>query len=160
MATTYDPIATYTVSGTSTNNITFSSIPATYTDLVLIFNGSLAASLENLLITINSDTGSNYSGTWLQGTGSAAQTGRNSNQSIWYGGSISTTNVVATYHFMNYANTTTYKSILHKMSNPTTAIYYEVGLWRSTSAINTIKVSNSNTYTNGTMVSLYGIKAA
>lgn len=160
MATTYEAIATYTVSGTSTNNITFSSIPATYTDLVLIFNGSLAASLENLLITINSDTGSNYSGSWMQGTGSVAQSGRNSNQSIWYGGSITTTNVVATYHFMNYSNTTTYKSILHKMSNSATAFYTEVALWRSTSAINTIKISNSNNYTSGTMATLYGIKAA
>jgi hypothetical protein len=37
---TYTPIATYTVSGSSTLTYTFSSIPSTYTDLVLVVNGS------------------------------------------------------------------------------------------------------------------------
>ena len=35
---TYTPIATTTLSS-SQNDITFSSIPSTYTDLVIVFNG-------------------------------------------------------------------------------------------------------------------------
>lgn len=159
MASTYEPIATYTVSGSSTNSITFSSIPSTYTDLVLIFSGRLSSSLENMLITINSDTGSNYSNTYMQRT-TTTSSGRNTNQTIWYSGAINTEECVSTYYFFNYANTTTYKTAIHRMSNTNLVVSTECALWRSTSAISTIKISNSATYTSGATATLYGIKAA
>ena len=38
MASTYTPIASSTVTGSSTTTVTFSSIPATYTDLIVVSN--------------------------------------------------------------------------------------------------------------------------
>jgi hypothetical protein len=40
VAATYEPIATSTVSGTVTLTVTFSSIPATYTDIVVVVAGN------------------------------------------------------------------------------------------------------------------------
>lgn len=159
MAATYEPLATTTLSG-STNSVTFSSISQNYTDLVLVFSGSISASLENILIEINSDTGSNYSNTYVMGNGSTTSSGRNSNQTKWYAGAINTTKSTGLFYFMNYSNTTTNKTVLHRMNNSDVQVAIDCLLYRSTSAITTIKVSNTNTYSNGTMISLYGIKAA
>ena len=79
---TYTPIATQTTSG-STGAVTFSSIPQTYTDLVVVINTSLSG-LCNSLLQFNGDTGSNYSGTVIGGSGSAPITGRGSNLTFSY----------------------------------------------------------------------------
>jgi len=61
---------TYTLINSSTltsatANVTFSSIPATYTDLLLIINAQSvqATTYDNVIIQFNADTGSNYSRT-------------------------------------------------------------------------------------------------
>jgi hypothetical protein len=78
---TYTPIATTTL-GSSTSSYTFSSIPQTYTDLVLIVSGYGAASDGNSIVcrvgngTV--DSGTNYSTTRLSGSGSSASSGRSS----------------------------------------------------------------------------------
>ena len=75
---TYKPIATTTL-GSAAASYTFSSIPSTYTDIVLIFGGSMS-NFGNLRIQFNSDTGNNYSFTRLLGDGSGAQSDRGSTQ--------------------------------------------------------------------------------
>ena len=64
---------------------------------------------------------------------------------------------------MNYANTTTYKTVLSRdaLNNASDgAVEAFVGLWRSTSAINTIQIKpDSGNFNTGTF-SLYGILAA
>ena len=80
MAITYEPIATTTL-GTSASSVTFSTIPGTYTDLVLVVAGTSAATNGNEM-QFNGDTGNNYSFTLLYGTGSAAVSSRNSNISL------------------------------------------------------------------------------
>ena len=78
MPATYQPIETQTVSGTSTSTVTFSSIPQTYTDLVLVSAITQSADVSNYL-RFNSDTGTNYSRTRLVGTGSSATSVRGTN---------------------------------------------------------------------------------
>ena len=59
MASTYEKIASYTLTSTSTG-VTFSSIPATYTDLNLVLN--IKGSTDSIpAIRLNSDTAYNYS---------------------------------------------------------------------------------------------------
>jgi len=78
---TYEPIATTTVSNSSTSTVTFSSISGTYTDLIII--GNLGSETTNAFpyLQFNGDTGSNYSYTQLygNGNGSSAATARSSN---------------------------------------------------------------------------------
>ena len=64
-------------------------------------------------------------------------------------------------NYMNYSNTTTYKTVLGR-GNDGTYVIQHVGLWRSTSEINTIKVFNlsSVNFAAGTVLTLYGIVAA
>jgi hypothetical protein len=63
----------------------------------------------------------------------------------------------------NYANTTTFKTSLGR-GNATSSGYVSayVSTWRSTSAINAVKVlpAGANTLSSGTVLTLYGIAAA
>ena len=164
MATnTYVPIATTTLSST-VGSYTFTSIPGTYTDLVLVTNLATDSATEFLLRVGNGsiDTGSNYSMTYLLGGGSVASSSRSSNGTSTYAGYTSTTalNKMHIFQFMNYSNTTTHKTSLLRYSAADTAATAVVSLWRSTSAINTIQIiANGNNLTSGSTLSLYGILA-
>jgi hypothetical protein len=161
---TYTPIATTTL-GSSAASYTFNSIPTTYTDLVLIINGS-ASTGTNMELQVGNgsvDTGSNYSDTWLAGSGTSALSGRDapnypsvilSNYYNFQGMTI--------INFMNYSNTTTYKTFLSRAGAADWATAAYVGLWRSTAAINTIKIASggATTWNAGTSFTIYGISAA
>lgn len=164
MASTYEKIATSTL-GSTTNGVTFSSISGTYTDLVLIFNGAGNADI-NVDLRFNLDTGSNYSNTAMGTQGSGAVSTRNSSQSAMrmnYQGYLRNAfTSLAIINIMNYSNTTTYKTVLNRYNNGNTGVDANVGLWRSTAAIDSveIKVSSGNTFSVGSTFTLYGIKAA
>lgn len=168
MPATYDCIATTTLSS-ATSSVTFSSISGSYTDLVLVFEGTSSA-VDSLFARVNSDTASNYSGTELRGDGSTAASSRFSNVTYLYLGynvSMDSTNRAnAIIHFMNYSNSTTYKTVLSRFnraggsSYPGTAAY--VNLWRSTSAITSIQMIDygGGNFSVGSTFTLYGITAA
>lgn len=161
MPSTYTPIATTTL-GSSAATITFSSIPSTYTDLVMIFRGNNDASANRAgYIRFNSDSGTNYSYTLVQGDGSSAGSGRDSNIAQSFFANVLGDNTTAITQVMNYANTTTNKTFLSRGSSSSTVVQAIVGLWRSTAAINTITLSlNASNYASGTTVTLYGVKSA
>ena len=72
---TYTPIASQTLSA-GVNIVTFNNLPQEYTDLVVVVNNGNSAS-DNTCMRFNADDGSNYSLTFLGGTGGAnATTGR------------------------------------------------------------------------------------
>ena len=164
MPSTYTPIATTTL-GSAAANITFSSISSAYTDLIVIVNGGFS-SLDALAIQVNTDTGSNYSTTILNGDGSSAISWRSSGSTKIYmnyngltGSSFSGAWVM---HFQNYSNTTTNKTMIGRYNGASNETGASVGLWRSTSVINSIKLfgnSGSNLLT-GTTATLYGVKSA
>lgn len=165
MASTYTPIATQTL-GSAAASVTFSSIPSTYTDLVFVWNGTNNAA-EYIQARFNSDTGTNYSITNVTGDGSSAisnrKTSQNQVQLNWY--SYPTTNVFegsVIAFIQNYANTTTYKTVLSRANTASRATEAIVGLWRSTAAISTILLfpSGTATFNAGSTFTLYGIKAA
>jgi hypothetical protein len=163
---TYEAIATETLT-TSAASVTFSSISGAYTDLQLVVNNTLTvASARFIALQFNSDTGANYSATYLYGDGATAASGRGSNDNYARigNGSGSTSNSAATVaNIMNYSNTTTYKTTIGRSSSDTYAIVY-LSLWRSTSAITSIKVicdtTGGTVFGTGSTFTLYGIKAA
>ena len=167
---TYEPIATNTLSS-ATTSVTFSSIPSTYTDLVIIAQaGVTAVSNAGYMRVGNSsvDTGSNYSTTYFIGSGTTASSGRYTNSSIgvsFYQPGYGTPTVLTTTgvsNIMNYANTTTYKTIISRSGAAGTSAEVGVGLWRSTAAINIITLypEASTTWVSGSIFTLYGIAAA
>ena len=109
-----------------------------------------------------------YSGTQLTGNGSAAGSYRNTSAAF-----ISIARVVGTpassgntatifINFQNYSNTTTYKTILARASAADTGTEADVGLWQNTAAITQIDITTAtaNDFAIGSMITLFGIKAA
>lgn len=164
MAFTYEPIATTTTGG-GTTSYTFSSIPNSYTDLILVSNLRAGTATSSYSLRINSDSGSNYSNTILYGSSSGSSSTRYSSQTsayLSYWGFPTTASTFATTitEFLNYSNTTTNKTFLSKNAFASDGIDTTIGLWRSTNAIDSITVYAGNTFASGCVLSLYGIKAA
>lgn len=157
---TYTPIATTTL-GSAQSSISFSSISGSYTDLILITTGACSA-VGDVSIRFNSDSGSNYSFTYIYGNGSSALSGRGSNTTSGIAGGTDTSPVANICHIQNYSNTTTYKTSLSRSNRPTTGTMAFVNLWRNTSAINaiTILADSGVTFSTGFTATLYGIAAA
>ena len=161
MTATYKKIATSTL-GSSQADVTFSSIPATYTDLVLISNVKLTTSGgEYIAYQLNSNTSVVYSSTYLYGTGSSALSGRVSDEASgrFGNGGISNFEVNIT-NFNNYSNTTTNKTVISRSSLTGSFTLVYCSLWRNTSAINSIRLFPSTAnWASGSTFTLYGIKA-
>jgi hypothetical protein len=115
-------------------------------------------------LTFNNDTSTIYSYTILSGNGTSAESARASNANninTDYYFSVTTAGGVTLINVMNYANTTTYKTALIRSNNAAKAAMANVGLWRSTSAINRIDLTaTSSTFASGSTFTLYGIAAA
>jgi hypothetical protein len=162
---TYTPIATTTL-GSNQTSYTFSSIPSTYTDLVLVVVGKMVSGAYDTALRFNGDTGTNYSRTVLTGDGSVAASGRSTSTNVMYidanGVKDTTFNSNDIIHIMNYANTTTYKTAISRSNNAATGVDASVGLWRNTAAITSVEVLafSSGTWATGSTFTLYGIAAA
>jgi hypothetical protein len=162
---TYVAIATNTLAS-ATATVTFSSIPSTYTDLVIVTSPlRVTTGAEELVMQFNGDTATNYSSTILYGSGSAAGSTRTSSQTyayLNYYSNVSQTQSVQIYSIMNYANTTTYKTVIGRANTADSGVDAAVALWRSTAAITSvaIKLKNGNNFNTGSVFSLYGIAAA
>lgn len=159
---TYTPIATTTLTGSS-NTLTFSSIAGTYTDLIIAASASMPSTDDAFLVQFNSDTGTNYSTTYLYGNGSAAVSGRASNATSTIQGRAGNATFGTSYiQFQNYSNTTTYKTVISRGGSASGLVVAYVGLWRSTAAITSIKITSEsgNSFSNGSTFTLYGIAAA
>jgi hypothetical protein len=157
MPNTYEAIATTTL-GSNAGSVSFTSIPSTYTDLVIVCNIKLS-SASTVYTQVNGDSGNNYSKTSIEGDGTTAASSRNSNiNSPLFGYSGSTTGWGTTIiNYQNYANTTTNKTFIGRGSY-TDYVVASVALWRNTAAITSILVGGS--FATGSTFSLYGIKAA
>lgn len=160
MASTYEPITTTTLNS-SVTSFTLSSIPATYTDLVLVINGAPITGGTSMDSNwqVNGDTGSNYSDIRLQNNFSDKSNNATSSR---FGQPQNAGRYIQTLHFMDYTNTNIYKSTIARSGNSSVVSEMYCGLWRNTAAINSITVisGQSRNYTSGTIITLYGIKAA
>ena len=163
---TYSTIATTTLGSTSAD-YTFSSIPGTYTDLVLVCSNVTNTSSQTLYARLNGDTGTNYSLTVLNGTGTAASSYRVSSTAqgmqlgLGLSGLSTTTPSQFNASFFNYSNTTTFKTSISRSGIASGEVEASVALWRSTAAITSITVRPSGgSLQTGTVLTLYGISAA
>lgn len=161
MPSTYEPISTQTLASAAAT-VTFSSIPSTYTDLILVSSCTNSANSESTL-QVNGDSGSNYSTVLLSGNGSAVAAYRYNTTSIFTqveGCGTGQYNMI--YNFQNYANTSTYKTILTRFNAAAKGTSLCIGSWRTTSAITSITLGNlsGGNFNTGSIFTLYGIKAA
>lgn len=161
---TYIPIATATL-GSTAAEYTFSSIPQTYTDLVLVMNMVPNGSGSGTFI-VNGDTGTNYSysalvGLETTGTGVSFRD-QNITSGFWLssGSALTDSNNLHldVLNFMNYSSTNKYKTIINR-ENPGQFGYVGLwtNMWRSTSAITSITMKAATSFLTGTTFTLYGI---
>jgi hypothetical protein len=161
---TYEPIATNTL-GSATQTVTFSSIPQTYTDLILVISSNSNSGTDYPRIRVGtggSVSSSGYSNTQIYGTGSSATSFRESSQSgfIWATYPATSARVITMFQFQNYSNTTTYKTALMRDNNSAGNVTAAVMLWQNTGAINIIELFLTNSFVVGSTFTIYGIKAA
>ena len=156
---TYTPIYTTTL-GSAQSSVTLNSFSG-YTDLILIASGTVGTD-GAVRFQFNGDTGSNYSSTLLYGNGSSAISVRGSNETTGSGGRLGTVVSTSILQFMNYSNSTTYKTVISRGNSSNAIVATQVSLWRSTSAITSIlvKPESAANFDAGSTFTLYGIKAA
>ena len=151
----------------ATSSITFSSIPSTYTDLVIVSNFGTTASGNSVGLRFNGDTGSNYSTTQVNAPTPFGGSWRGTNQtsSTVFGspiasGTPSTLIAYGTINIPNYSKNNINKSILSRYGYGSGEVIGASGLWRNTNAITSITlVCVGTTLLAGSTFELYGILA-
>lgn len=168
MPATFDYIATANPTGAA---FQFTSIPQTYTDLVLMVNARVGSAWD-ILAMQPLGSGSGYSGTYIEGNGNTGGFGTSeisfrmgyipgsSQSNMWSADQI---------HINNYASTTRFKTVYSASRYPNTqgnqqafSTQWKIGLWQNTSAITslTIGTANGGSFASGTNITLYGIAKA
>jgi hypothetical protein len=168
MPVTYQLIAS-NVLASAAASVTFSAIPATYTDLVVrtsIRTDRSTQPFDGINIALN-NTSTNYSQTQLRGDGSAASSSRDTIYSTLrnVNGATSTSNTFASaeLYIPNYAGSTNKPfSVTGAQENNQTAAYIEpfAFLWSNTAAISSIVFTPyvGPNFVAGSSFYLYGIK--
>ena len=171
MATTYTLINS-NVLASSAASVTFSAIPATYTDLVLRIsardssNGSVIVAVNT---TYNGLSTSIYSNTYLRGNGSAASSSRVSNNVSYdidyMNGSTSTANTFgsAEMYIPSYtvSQSKPISTFTAQENNNTQGFITGIaGLYRDNAAITSITIAAATTFASTSSFYLYGISNA
>jgi hypothetical protein len=165
MALTYKLIASSTVGSGGAANIEFTSIPGTFTDLMVLATARSArtGSVDDLVIQFNNST-SNLSGRRLFGNGSSVVSDTLTDIRGFAVGSGSTANTFSntSFYIPNYTSSN-YKSVSVDAANENNAAEsYQgltAGLWSSTAAITSIKLlANNGNLGQYSTFYLYGIK--
>ena len=165
MATTYTLISSVTVGSGGAATMTFSSIPQTYTDL-LIKVSARSVGIDNQL-TFNGST-TNDSSRYLIGNGASASSGSDASN-IQLQGSTASSDTANTFgnleiYIPNYtsANSKSVSIDAVTENNATTAYaFLSAGLWSDGAAITSATITNSSgDYAEYSTAYLYGISNA
>jgi hypothetical protein len=153
MSQDYIPLATVTL-GSSASSVTFSSIPATYRDLIVVVAHSKSA-LTTYTLRFNGDTTSgNYTGIYMVGDGSSAFSGLDNN--IAFGDSLTS----QIFHIMDYSATDKQKTQLLRHNRAESQVVAYALRWANTAAITSMAFTTSTgTFSTGSTFSVYGIVA-
>lgn len=170
MANTYELIASNIVT-TPVASITFSSIPATYTDLVVRFSIRSTSATGWLSVILNNITTTTSSEIWLRGDGSAASSALQASTNYFGGngndllinlsGSTANTFTSGEMYIPSYtvSQNKPVSFVLAAENNTTAANMTALaGLWRNTAAVNQIQFDPSGNCDTGSSFYLYGIK--
>jgi hypothetical protein len=174
MANTFELIASVTLASAQAN-IDFTSIPSTYTDLVLKGSTRVSNSAvqDGISIKLNNNTAANYSDRTVYGNGSSAASiynvaGDNNAGMYWLytSGNTATSSTFGNFeiYLPNYAGSTAKSASYDSVSenNATSAFaFLTAGLWNQTAAVNQITlIPASGNFMQYSTAYLYGVKNA
>lgn len=166
MANTYTLIASATVGSGGASTIDFTSIPSTYTDLILKISARTTRATFNDAISLSlNGLATNQTSRYLEGNGSGGLSGSLSSFRTLATGATATSNTFGNSEFYipNYAGSN-YKSASSDGVTENNAldasIWLVANLWSATAAINQITITdlNSATFVQYSTAYLYGIK--
>jgi hypothetical protein len=147
----------------STSSITFSAIPQTYGDLVVVFVGrsNSGGSTQGFATRFNEDTGSNYPRVSMLGNGSFT-TSTTASQTFIANPIAGDTLSSVIFSIMDYSQADKHKTVLFR-ANVTNGHLFgaTAGRWSNTTPIASITLfdENNNGFTSGSTFSLYGVIA-
>jgi hypothetical protein len=154
---TYTPLGNVTL-GSTTSSVTFSNIPSTYRDLILVYSGT-TTTISGVIARVNSDSGSNYSLVRMFGASSGANSSSTTTDylPVVYTGNPVTG--ISVLQIMDYSATNKHKTALTRAGG----IQYDVtealsSRWANTAAITTLQIVSLN-FVAGSTFNLYGIVA-
>ena len=164
----FESIATVTVGSGGASSVEFTSIPSTYTHLQVRALALYSGAVGSGFLSFNGDTSSgNYSYHALGGdgisAGTAALSSQNEGKYTGYAGTSTTQPNAMVMDILDYKDTNKYKTVRGLYcwdANGTGYVEFFSDLWRSTSAITSIKFDPANTFANYSHFALYGIKSA
>jgi len=168
----FQSISTVTVGAGGASDVTFSSIPATYTHLQLrgITRSTRVITQTAFKVRFNSDSGSNYSYHGLYGDGSSAQADAGASttyiQLPRFSGESATAGIFGAgiIDILDYANTNknkTLRALAGVDRNGGGDIWLNSGAWYNTNAITSITLTEASTgdFAQYSQWALYGIKS-
>ena len=156
----------------ATASVTFSSIPATYTDLVVRMSvrSDRASTWDQIAIRFNSDTATNYSNTYLSGLGSGgANSSNNSSYSSlvdrFVNGDTATSNTFSNGEIYIPSYTVSQNKPMSSFgvqedNSAAARMAINADLWQNTASITSINFfpQNGSNWLSGSSFYLYGLK--
>ena len=160
---TYVPLQTITLSG-SASSVTFSSIPNTYRDLIIVsYLPSVAALGGYFGVRFNGDSGNNYSEAFMFGAGSGSGTsilrsGIDGHFPLW---DYTKNNALITVQVMDYSASDKHKTSLARGQSPEYGQVTAASLrWANNDPITSVTLTiQTRTFESGCTFSIYGIAA-
>jgi hypothetical protein len=160
MTATYVALATITLTG-SDSDVTFSSIPGTYRDLVFVMSAATSA-LSNNRLRFNGDAGNNYSYVYMlgplqSGTGNLDTTGILIDWDAYTTTTLGQTNHIT--QIFDYSATNKHKTVLSRANRANATVDTLATRWANNNAITTISLTSRGgaSFSTGSVISLYGI---
>jgi hypothetical protein len=159
---TYTALANVTL-GSAGSSITFSSIPATYRDLVCVVVAAGSTTLQGR-IRLNSDTGSNYSYQRISGSGITA-TGTNlASQTLGFVSAVSraatTSALQMNINIMDYSATNKHTTMISRADNAANGTEAFANRWLNTAAVTSVTIlTSTGNWAAGSTFALYGVIA-
>lgn len=166
-STAFDSIATWLSGNGTSQAITFSSIPQTYSHLQLRCFFQTTTEGQSPVLRANGDSGANYTRAFFRSNSSSTSSNNSTGTTFMAnlfpnGTQVSNLPNIAIIDIYDYSSTTKWKTAKNynfnqKKSTGTSMFVYESGLWMSNSAITSLSF-DAYPYTNETVVALYGIR--
>ena len=156
---TYTPLATVTLTS-SASSVTFSNIPATYRDLIILSNGLSDATGNEIFARFNGDAANNYTFVQVYWASPSALSNSGTNGFAGAGRQQQTNPASNALMIFDYSATDKHKSMLVRGDINSTYTTMLAQRWASTSVINTIALTpGSGSFVSQATFSLYGIAA-
>jgi hypothetical protein len=144
-------------------SVTFTSIPADYRDLILVWDYLGSGGIASAQIQFNGDTASNYNLVRMTGNGSTtASAALSARTAIFLSifDATTTERSLGLIQVMDYSATDKNKTVLCRANVASAGVQATAGRWANNSAVSSLTVSTgSNSYAAGSTFYLYGIEA-